>query len=368
MVHTLFENQFAVEVRLSDQDLADEIAAWLRNADADDVAVARERGIIDPLSMDILLTFVTVNLAIVARVVMWVRDKTMCRTVYDLRNNMKLISLDCSTRDGTILIIDANSQLTIHEPDKLVDLDKLLAAVQKVGVHAAANDFPDAPTSVQPLAAQESVARYRRLANTGSGEYEPELANALTNLAPLLNQTGRPAEAQALRATPRPTEPSAGAQAPQKKEAAVTDPNAPQRIFIVHGRDTDAVNDVKVRVFNMTGIMPQILADQPGGGDTIIEKFEREANQSNYAIVLLTPDDEGRVKGSGGVLQARARQNVILELGYFFGKLGRKNVVVLNGDVEQPSDVHGLNYISYGKGTWTEELRAELRLAGFKLL
>lgn len=153
----------------------------------------------------------------------------------------------------------------------------------------------------------------------------------------------------------------------EKKETDMDGMDAPQRIFIVHGHDTGAVNDVKIWVHRWTGIMPEILADQPGRGDTIIEKFEREANQSNYAIVLLTPDDEGRVRGTDEVLQARARQNVILELGYFFGKLGREKVAVLNGGVEQPSDVHGLNYISYGKGAWTEELRAELRHAGFTL-
>lgn len=139
---------------------------------------------------------------------------------------------------------------------------------------------------------------------------------------------------------------------------------SPNQIFVVHGRDLSTVNDLKVKVHSITGIMPQILADQPGQGNTIIEKFEHHANASHYAIVLLTPDDEGRLAGQGS-LQPRARQNVILELGYFFGKLGRKRVVVINKGVEQPSDVHGLNYIEYGTPTWLEELRRELKAAGF---
>jgi hypothetical protein len=146
-----------------------------------------------------------------------------------------------------------------------------------------------------------------------------------------------------------------------RKAPAIESPN---QIFLVHGRDVAAVNEVKVQVHGMTGIMPQILADQPGQGDTIIEKFERHADASHYAIVLLTPDDEGRLAGIGQP-QPRARQNVILELGYFFGKLGRKRVVVINKGVEQPSDVHGLNYIAYGTPTWTEELRRELKATGF---
>ena len=154
---------------------------------------------------------------------------------------------------------------------------------------------------------------------------------------------------------------------PQSEEIAVPDPSiTPKKIFIVHGRDTDAVNTVKLFVHSITDIMPQILADQPGSGDTIIEKFEREAETSDYAIVLLTADDEGRNKADGG-LKDRARQNVILELGHFFAKLGRSKVVVLNGGVEQPSDVHGLNYIAYPSQMWTEDLRRELRSAGFNL-
>lgn len=160
-----------------------------------------------------------------------------------------------------------------------------------------------------------------------------------------------------------------GSQKPQAKDLSMPDSTVlPESIFIVHGRDTDAVNVVKLFVYDVTGIMPQILADRAGGGDTIIEKFEREAASSDYAIVLLTPDDEGHNKADGGDLQDRARQNVILELGYFFGKLGRSKVAVLNGGVEQPSDVHGLNYISYPSGQWKEELRRELRTAGFTII
>lgn len=144
--------------------------------------------------------------------------------------------------------------------------------------------------------------------------------------------------------------------------------NPTKQIFIVHGRDNVAVDKVKLFVHNVTKIMPKTLADTPGQGDTIIEKFERESASVAYAIVLLTADDEGRLRVDSGsnapALQPRARQNVVLELGYFFGKLGRKKVTVLNAGVEQPSDVHGLQYISYPGPEWKEELRRELEAAG----
>lgn len=177
------------------------------------------------------------------------------------------------------------------------------------------------------------------------------------------NQLSSPTPAWQASATSKPTEDWAQYSVGQAKGAPAIDP--PKNIFLVHGRDHDAVNNVKLRVYDLTGVMPEILADQAGQSDTIIEKFERRAGASDYAIVLLTPDDEGRLAGSDESLKPRARQNVILELGYFFGRLGRKRVAVLNRGVEQPSDVHGLNYISYGGETWLEELRKELRAAGF---
>lgn len=137
-----------------------------------------------------------------------------------------------------------------------------------------------------------------------------------------------------------------------------------RRIFVVHGRDLPAVREVQVAVYEMTGVVPESLADKPGQGDTIIEKFERIANAASFAIVLLTPDDEGRLAGASD-LNPRARQNVVLELGYFFGKLGRKQVAVLDGGVEHPSDVAGLSYIAYPGDNWKYQLQSELAAAGW---
>lgn len=152
---------------------------------------------------------------------------------------------------------------------------------------------------------------------------------------------------------------------PSSKEPATLSAATPlRRIFVVHGRDLPAVREVQVAVHEMTGIMPESLADQPGQGDTIIEKFERIASEAAFAIVLLTPDDEGRLVGTPD-LNPRARQNVVLELGYFFGKLGRKQVAVLDAGVEHPSDVAGLSYIRFPGENWKYQLQSELAAAGW---
>ncbi|GIF20236.1 putative nucleotide-binding protein [Actinoplanes tereljensis] len=141
----------------------------------------------------------------------------------------------------------------------------------------------------------------------------------------------------------------------------------PKTIFLVHGHDA-ARYDVARFVERITGMSPVILAEQASRGKTLVEKFEEHAADATYAIVLLTPDDVGRVKGAGSAAdQPRARQNVVFELGFFFGKLGRDRVAVINSGVEKPSDVHGLNYIDYPGGKWQLELAKELHAAGISV-
>ena len=109
--------------------------------------------------------------------------------------------------------------------------------------------------------------------------------------------------------------------------------------------------------------MPISLAEEPGRGRTIIEKFEEYGSTSSFVIVLLSPDDVGQTQVDSELNvepKPRARQNVILELGYFIGKIGRENIVVMNGGVEKPSDLAGLSYIAYPGDNWKYELHSEL--------
>jgi predicted nucleotide-binding protein len=126
------------------------------------------------------------------------------------------------------------------------------------------------------------------------------------------------------------------------------------RIMIVHGRDSD--RDLVKEILSAQGVAdPIVLREQFKPGDSIMEKFEREARQADGALVLATPDDEAaaRLDPSGAPmsvsdLRKRARQNVILEYGWFWGKLGRKRVLLLlKGELELPTDLGGLLYASY---------------------
>lgn len=150
------------------------------------------------------------------------------------------------------------------------------------------------------------------------------------------------------------------------KTARLSDLSA-SKVFVVHGHD-EAARETTARFLERLGLEPIILHEQASSGRTIIEKIEHYSNVG-YAMVLLTPDDVGRKKAEGELYRDRARQNVILELGYFTGKLGRNRVCALHrGSVEIPTDYLGVVYVPLDEGGgWQLRLAKELKAAGFEI-
>lgn len=148
-------------------------------------------------------------------------------------------------------------------------------------------------------------------------------------------------------------------------------PNASNKVFIVHGQDEEA-KAVVARFISLCDLEPIILHEKSNGGRTIIEKFESEADVG-FAVVLLTPDDVGGPRKettlTSDELKLRARQNVILELGYFAGRLGRHRVAALKkGDIEMPSDFAGVVWTLMDTGdAWKVSLARELKGAGYDI-
>ena len=135
-------------------------------------------------------------------------------------------------------------------------------------------------------------------------------------------------------------------------------------VFVVHGSD-DGARETVARFIGKLGLKPVILREQPNSGRTIIEKFEDYSNVG-FAVVLMTPDDVGKRKDQQDGLEPRARQNVILELGFFIGKLGRNRVCALyEPGVEIPSDYSGVGYVLLDEhDAWHLKLAKEIRAAG----
>lgn len=139
-----------------------------------------------------------------------------------------------------------------------------------------------------------------------------------------------------------------------------------QKVFIVHGHDGEARETVARFIGNL-GLEPIILHEQANKGRTVIEKVEANSDVG-FAVVLLTPDDFGRSKDEEN-LEPRARQNVLLELGYFIGKHGRDKVCALRrGQVSIPSDFAGVVWEEMDdRGAWKQALARELQAAGHSI-
>ncbi|MDP2966256.1 MAG: nucleotide-binding protein [Pelolinea sp.] len=139
-------------------------------------------------------------------------------------------------------------------------------------------------------------------------------------------------------------------------------------VFLVHGHDDSILHEV-ARFLGSLNLEVIILREQANEGRTIIEKFEDYSNVG-FSIVLLTADDKGGGKDIPNEdLKPRARQNVILELGYFLGKLGRKRVCSLFQEgVDIPSDYSGVLFILIDKkGSWKLELAREIKASGINI-
>lgn len=140
---------------------------------------------------------------------------------------------------------------------------------------------------------------------------------------------------------------------------------AGEGVFIVHGRDEHYKHEAARFLAKLTSNEPVILSEQVNAGRTLIEKFENYAREATFAIVIATGDDIGGLKSDGNT-NPRARQNVVFELGFFFGALGRSRVALLYEEgVERPSDTDGLVHIMLDPaGAWKLALTRELSSAG----
>lgn len=153
---------------------------------------------------------------------------------------------------------------------------------------------------------------------------------------------------------------------PENKPAATGKHFNTDQVFIVHGHDEHAKNDVKDYV-ESRGLEPIILHLQASGGRTIIEKIDHYSNVG-FGIVLYTECDVG-AKRNTLKYSWRARQNVVFEHGYLIAKLDRSRVAALvKGSVETPNDISGVVYVAMdASGSWKDELDGELRDAGYDI-
>jgi len=148
-------------------------------------------------------------------------------------------------------------------------------------------------------------------------------------------------------------------------------PRSGQSVFLVHGSDV-AANEQVTRFIEAQPTLKLVrLSEQPHLGQTLMEKLESHSNV-DFAIALMTDDDRGASKGKANRREEwehRARQNVIFELGYFVGKIGREKVCVLfKPSVNPPSDYKGVGYHEMDSGGgWKMKLGKEMEKVGMRI-
>jgi predicted nucleotide-binding protein len=143
-------------------------------------------------------------------------------------------------------------------------------------------------------------------------------------------------------------------------------PTMPRKVFIVHGANHGVRDRIDLFLTKELGLETVIMEEKAHGGRTLPEKFEEHASECGFAVFILTADDV--VNDTKGKTLRRARQNVILEVGYFWAKLGRRDriAVLVEDEMDLPSDLQGLGRIGITSdlGTTKERLRKELTAAG----
>lgn len=138
------------------------------------------------------------------------------------------------------------------------------------------------------------------------------------------------------------------------------------RIFVVHGADPDALDQLRLVLFSL-GLEPLVQKNIDGKGMHLFQALmENISRESDCAIVLLTPDDYGYRNTEGETdRQPRARQNAILEAGMAFARLGPdKTILLKKGALELPSDLEGIIRLEYNKNVKEVAQKIAQRLLG----
>jgi len=148
-------------------------------------------------------------------------------------------------------------------------------------------------------------------------------------------------------------------------------------VFLVHGHDLKFRDEVDQHLRSL-GVHAIILSKETSGSRSLLDRFEALATKASFAVVLMSPDDIGASRlqyeyqgGGEHTLKYRARENVILELGFFYGRLGWDHVFIVKRsaaepwpDFERPSDLAGaVIFETSAEVDWRDELAEKLREA-----
>lgn len=265
-----------------------------------------------------------------------------------IRHATRLPVILLASRGETIPFDIANVRVIIYDVSSLDDT----AAAREALVRFIGAVDSGAYLGESPISAAADLAFVERVSPEPRGRV-PDQSTTLMNVLKAIDSRLAAVEHRLI-----PQEPTEN-----------TDPRFSRRVFIVHGHDASMKNEL-ARLLEKLDFIPVILHEQPDRGQTIIAKLGREMADVGFAFVVLSPDDIGAVATEPKALKPRARQNVVFEHGLFAGRFSHSRVCAIRrGDVEIPSDLHGVVYktvpVGGGLSSIALEVANELKAAGY---
>lgn len=134
----------------------------------------------------------------------------------------------------------------------------------------------------------------------------------------------------------------------EQRNALVTSVSEKIRVFIISSAEAIEIARTIQTAFDHDPFNVTVWTDGVfRASHYAIESLERALDQSDVAIAVAQPDD---ITESRGQLRATPRDNVIFELGFFMGRLGRHRALLVeprDEEISLPSDLVGINTITY---------------------
>jgi predicted nucleotide-binding protein len=151
-------------------------------------------------------------------------------------------------------------------------------------------------------------------------------------------------------------------------ELAKSASNVRRRVLVVCGTD-DEMKHAITNALTKLQLVPVVMCEEPSQGRKIVERFQDYADVA-FVVVLLSPDDSLYAKDESPTKRKlRPRQDVVFELGFLLGKLGKGNVLVFQRECqnfESPTDFEGIKATAFDdRDSWKLALIRELTNCGY---
>jgi predicted nucleotide-binding protein len=148
-----------------------------------------------------------------------------------------------------------------------------------------------------------------------------------------------------------------------EEEEMVSIVKDPAKVFVVHGRNEKA-NRALFSFLRSIGLKPlewnELIASTKEASPYIGDILDEAFNQAQAVVVLMTPDDEARLRepfrndydpGFEMELTPQPRPNVLFEAGMAFGRFPKRTVLVELGNLRPFSDVAGRHTLRLNDST-----------------